>query len=145
MKKVLKILAIDDDQGCRLAAARYLTLVGGHMVEVAETGREGFKKASELCPDIILLDIRMPDMDGLEVMDALCAAPATRDIPVIIITGADLSEAEQASLTGKRNFLLLEEKPADLGKILEKLETALGAGLRRQEDHSSFRPVPTKR
>ena len=129
--KPLKILNIDDDLGCRLATAEFFTFMGGHMVEVSGNGREGLKKAAEIRPDIILLDMNMPDMNGMEIMDALCACAATRDIPVIIITGADLSDSEQDSLKLKRNFMLLEQKPADFEKLLEKIEAALLPGMPR--------------
>lgn len=122
-KKPLLILTIDDDPGCRLAAARFLTLSGGHMVETAENGREGLKKAAQLRPDVILLDMNMPGMNGLEVMQTLYADAATRDIPVIIVTGSSLSDAEQDSLKAGDNFMLLEQKPADFNKLLKIIET----------------------
>ena len=123
-KRILRILTIDDNDSCRLSAARYLTLVGGHMIEVAGTGQEGLEKAARLKPDMILLDMRMPDMNGPEVMDALCAAPSTRDIPVIMVTGAALDDAEKADLTAKQNFLMLEGKPANLERLLKLIESA---------------------
>lgn len=130
-KKSLRILSIDDDPGCQLVTARFLTLVGGHMVEVSENGREGLKKAAELKPDIILLDMSMPDMTGMEVVDALCADAATRDIPVIMITGASLSDTEHASLRNKHNFVRLEQKPTDFEKLLREIEAALLPGTMR--------------
>ena len=122
-KKPLRILSIDDDLGCRLAAAKFLTLTGGHIVEAAENGRDGLKKAAALKPDVILLDLLMPGMNGLEVMEALCAGEATRDIPVIMLTGARLSDSERECLEAKRNFRLLEQKPADFRELLKKVET----------------------
>ncbi len=128
-KKILRILAIDDDNSCRLSAARYLTLVGGHMVEVAGTGKEGLNKAAQLKPDIILLDMRVPDMSGLEVMDALSTSPSTCDIPVIIVTGAVLDDTEQANMKAKRNFLMLEEKPANFERLMKTIEGAIVPGI----------------
>lgn len=124
-KKALRILTIDDDSGCRISAAGYLTLVGGQMVEVAENGEEEIKKATLLQPNVILLDIRMPDMDGLEIMEILWADSTTRNIPVIVITGASLSEAELGRLKTKPNFTHLEQKPAELEKLLNNIETLL--------------------
>jgi len=124
-KPVLNILAIDDDFSCLLAYARFITLVGGHKVETAKNGETGVRKAAELRPDIILLDMCMPGMNGLEVMDALCAAPATREIPVILITGGELTEGELARLKSRRNFMLVEYKPASMGKLLATIEAAL--------------------
>lgn len=130
-KKPLRILSIDDDLGCRLAAARFLTLTGGHIVEAAEDGRDGLRKAAALKPDIILLDLRMPGMNGLEVMEALCAGEATRDIPVIMITAASLSDSERECLEAKPNFRLLEQKPADFREILKKIEMLARSGAAR--------------
>ena len=127
--KPLKILHIDDDLSCRLATAEFFTFMGGHIVEVAENGREGLEKAAEIRPDIILLDMNMPDMNGMEIMDALCACAATRDIPVIIITGAGLSDSEQESLELKPNFMRLEQKPADFERLLGEIEAALLPGI----------------
>lgn len=137
-KRPLRILSIDDDQGCLLAAAKFFTIMGGHMVEAAENGKEGIKKAAQTRPDIILLDMSMPDMTGLEVMDALCADAATRDIPVILITGGSLSDTEQDSIRAKRNFMGLEQKPADFPKLLGKIEAALQPGTLSQEQREEF-------
>ncbi|OGR45171.1 MAG: hypothetical protein A2X35_02105 [Elusimicrobia bacterium GWA2_61_42] len=121
-KKPLRILAIDDNLNCLRVAAKYLTLVGGHLVDVASSGTEGLKKAFELRPDLILLDMIMPDMNGLEVMDGLYTNADTREIPVIVVTGARVSESDYAVLKAKTNFMQLEEKPADFKKLLKTIE-----------------------
>lgn len=123
--KPFTILSIDDDRGCQVAVTRYLTMVGSHKVEVAENGREGIKKAEQLRPDIILLDMSMPDMDGLEVIEALACGPLTRSIPVILITGADIDEETHAAFKKKENFMFLEYKPAKLSELLAKIENRL--------------------
>lgn len=123
--KTLTILAIDDNPGCLRAASRVFTLVWGHKVEVAENGSEGLKKAENVRPNIILLDMMMPDMTGLQVMDRLCESSNTCDIPVILLTGSRLEDAEYDALKAKRNFMLMEEKPADFEKLLNTIETAL--------------------
>lgn len=122
-KKPLRILSIDDDRGCQLAAAKYFTIIGGHIVEVAENGREGIMKAEQLRPDIILLDMSMPDMDGSQVIEALACTPATRDIPVILVTGSDIKRETLEAIKRNRNFLSLEEKPASFEKMLKEIET----------------------
>lgn len=130
-KEPLKILTIDDDCGCRVTTARFLTLAGGHIVEAAENGREGLKKAAALKPDIILLDMDMPDMNGLQVMDVLYADAATRNIPVIIITGTSSGDAESLGLNTRPNFSFLERKPANLAELLKRIETLLRPGIPR--------------
>jgi CheY-like chemotaxis protein len=123
--KPFKILIIDDDYGCRMAAARFFSSVSRHSIEVAENGSEGLKKAGEMKPDIIFLDMCMPGMDGLEVMDALYADTVTREIPVAVITGSSLSDSEQDSLSARPNFSLLREKPVIFKDLLETIETRL--------------------
>jgi CheY-like chemotaxis protein len=127
-KRPLRILSIDDDPGCQRAAARYLTLAGGHMVEVAFSGKDGLKKAEASKPDAIILDIFMPDMNGIEVLEALHASSTTCGIPVFILTGASLTKAEEAELTEKSNFRLLTQKPASFAELLQRIETAVGLG-----------------
>lgn len=124
-KRTLKILTIDDSPNCLRVVAKFFTLVGGHIVEVAENGMEGLKKAAELRPDLILVDMVMPDMSGLQVMDGLYANANTRDIPVIMLTGTRLSDSEYGELEAKENFMLLEEKPADFHKLLKTIEAAI--------------------
>lgn len=130
-KEPLNILTIDDDRGCRVTTARFLALTGGHIVEAAENGREGLKKAAALKPDIILLDMDMPDMSGLQVMDALYADTATRNIPVIILTGTSAGDAESLGLNTRPNFSFLERKPANLAELLKKIESILQPGIPR--------------
>ena len=59
----MRILSIDDDPCCRITVSRCLSYSGEHSVETAEGGRDGVKKACASLPDLILLDLRMPDMD----------------------------------------------------------------------------------
>lgn len=125
-KRPLRILSIDDDPGCQRAAAQYLTLAGGHLVEAAFTGEAGLKKAEVSKPDAIILDISMPDMNGIEVLQALYANADTRGIPVFILTGASLTGAEEAALKGKANFRLLTQKPASFAELLQRIETVVG-------------------
>lgn len=136
--KTLKTLIIDDDRGCREVASRFFTSMGGHKVEVAKNGWEGLKRAAEFLPDIIILDMNMPDINGFEVMKTLCADAATRNIPVIILTGASLSDADQHRLKLNRNFLLLEQKPAKFEELLKKIDAAISPGVRSLERRILF-------
>ena len=136
--KTLKTLIIDDDRACREIASRFFTSIGGHMVEIAKNGREGLKRASQFLPDIIILDMNMPDINGLEVMKALCADAATRNIPVIMLTGASLSDAEQDRLKLNCNFLLLEQKPAKFEELLKRIDAAISPGIQSLERRIMF-------
>jgi DNA-binding response OmpR family regulator len=121
----MRILSIDDDPCCRMAVSRCLSYSGEHSVETAEGGRDGVQKARTSLPDLILLDMRMPDMDGLDVMEALSRDPRTRDIPVVMLTGATLGADQDKSLKSNANFLLLEQKPCDLNKLLKNAEALI--------------------
>lgn len=121
----LRILSIDDDYYVRQSTERVLALLGGHQVESAENGREGLLKALEFRPDVILLDMSMPDMSGAEVMAELRKDPHTRHVPVVIVTGSRMSKAEAELLKNNTNFMWLEEKPVAWREFLARLESAL--------------------
>jgi CheY-like chemotaxis protein len=89
-----RILIIDDDSNVLAVSQLALKTVGGWEVSTATSGREGLTKAVEEQPDAILLDVMMPDMDGIATFHALQANPATRSIPVILMTAKVLA-AEQ--------------------------------------------------
>jgi DNA-binding response OmpR family regulator len=82
----MKILIIDDDPDIRSIARLSLSRVGGMEVIEAGSGAEGVRKAQDEKPDVILLDMMMPTMDGLQTLAALRARPATASTPVIFLT-----------------------------------------------------------
>lgn len=92
-----KILIIDDEKMIRLTTAILLKQHGIVVVE-ARTGLDGIELAKSEKPDLILLDIMMPGMDGWEVCDHLAANPATSTIPIVIFTAGDIAESEQKGL-----------------------------------------------
>ena len=89
-----QILIIDDDEDVLAVTQLALKAVGGWDVLVATSGSEGLVKALNEHPDAILLDVMMPDMDGISTFHALQANPATQFIPVILMT-AKVQAAEQ--------------------------------------------------
>jgi two-component system phosphate regulon response regulator PhoB len=80
-----KILVIEDEEDI-LALIHFNLVKEGFRVECATTGEDGFKKAKDLRPNLILLDLMLPGMDGLDVCKRLRMAPETKDCPVIILT-----------------------------------------------------------
>ena len=82
----MKILIIDDDADIRSIARLSLSRVGGMEVIEAASGAEGVQKAQDEKPEVILLDMMMPTMDGLETLAALRSRPATAATPVIFLT-----------------------------------------------------------
>lgn len=95
----MKILVIDDDADVRLIASLTLRLMGGMEVTEASGGADGVRKALDDVPDVILLDMMMPSMDGTATLAALRAAVATAAVPVIFLT-AKVVGAEIARLKG---------------------------------------------
>ncbi len=83
-----RVLIVDDEPALREALRAGLELAG-YEVHEASDGAEALAKAGPLYPDVIILDVRMPGLDGYAVCAALKANPATQRIPVIFLTGAD--------------------------------------------------------
>ena len=80
-----KVLIIEDDRYISKMFQLKLSL-DGMDVQVAENGHQGIEKVKEFSPDIILLDILMPEMDGYEVLEAIKGEDQTKDIPVLIMS-----------------------------------------------------------
>jgi CheY-like chemotaxis protein len=97
---VSRILIIDDDAGDRYVLKQQLRDFS-FLITEASDGIEGFRKACEETPDLVLLDLGMPGMNGFEVLTLLRAEPATASIPVIISTSRMLTESERRQLKDK--------------------------------------------
>ena len=114
-----KILIIDDERAIRRALREILEFEDFE-VEEAENGKEGLEKAQAIAYDIIFCDIKMPLMDGMEVLDALQKAKV--ESPVIMISGhGNIDTAVQAIKKGAFDFI---EKPLDLNRILVTIRNA---------------------
>src|SRR5215467_2724488 len=92
-------------------------------VREAENGREALKRIQESKPDVILLDLMMPEMDGFAVVAALQKEVGWRDIPVIVITSRDLDAKDRERLNAGVQFVLVKERfrPADLVERIRRL------------------------
>jgi signal transduction histidine kinase/DNA-binding response OmpR family regulator len=120
------VLVIDDDRTSRDLIIRHLTREGFATV-VAEGGKEGIRLAREQKPDIITLDIMMPEMDGWAVLAALKAEPQLRDIPVIMHTILD--QKEMAFALGVSDYLM---KPVSREQLASILDRYRGGGGRKK-------------
>jgi two-component system, OmpR family, response regulator VicR len=83
--QTVKIVCIEDDREM-IDLVKLILMRKGYSVHGAEGGEEGLKLVREVHPDLVLLDLMMPDMDGWEVYQQMKADPDTRDIPVIVVT-----------------------------------------------------------
>jgi CheY-like chemotaxis protein len=92
-------------------------------VREAENGREALKSIQESKPDVILLDLMMPEMDGFAVVAALQKDAGWRDIPVIVITSLDLDAKDRARLNSGVQSVLVKERfrPADVVERIRRL------------------------
>jgi CheY-like chemotaxis protein len=102
--KIQKVLLIDDDPDVRRIGSMSLRKLGGFEVLLASSGPEGIEIAKRARPDVILLDIVMPDPDGWATLARLKKSGATYTIPVIFITGRqippNIHECENAGAIG---------------------------------------------
>lgn len=117
-----RILLIDDEASLRRVIQLVLEKLACWNVLMADSGREGLKQAETEQPHAILLDWMMPDLDGLATLTKLRENPATREIPVIILT-ADVQAAEK--LQGLEVAAILI-KPFEPETLVLRIKTALG-------------------
>jgi CheY-like chemotaxis protein len=94
-----KVLLIDDDPTSRYLVRRYLADTS-IVISEAASGIEGVRRAQEERPDLVCLDLKMPDIDGYEVLARLAADDRTRAIPVIVITSVALAQLDHERLAG---------------------------------------------
>ena len=93
------ILIIDDEDDIRDVAQVALETVGGWQVSTASSGLEGLAQMQATRPDAVLLDVMMPDMDGVEVFKRMQADPNTQTIPVILMTAKTQATDQQRFLS----------------------------------------------
>ncbi|GGI06671.1 response regulator transcription factor [Egicoccus halophilus] len=120
-----KVLAVDDEPQILTALGRGLTRAG-HDVIVARNGEDGLAAAAAASPDVVLLDLRLPDLDGIEVVKRLRAWTA---VPIVLLSGSGSERARVLALdAGADDFIdkpfSMEELRARLGAILRRSGTA---------------------
>lgn len=116
-----KVLIIDDEEYFCRALKKGLEMKTGFQVLTATKGAEGIRLAKTQQPDVILLDIMMPGMDGTEVAEDLLADAATLSIPIIFVT-AILNEEDvkrNAGIVGGRTFIA---KPVKIDELIERIK-----------------------
>jgi CheY-like chemotaxis protein len=119
---MIKILLVEDSKFLRIATERALARAGYGMTSASD-GVEALKLAREKSPDLILLDMLLPRMSGLEVLKALRKDPLTSAIPVIVMTGMSQKNALRLQQDGACGFL--EKSTLELDKGADKLLAAL--------------------
>ena len=124
------VLIVDDMEINRSLLQDYVTTLG-HTSILAENGREALSKVRQFNPDMVLLDITMPVMDGYAVLESLKADPETQDLPVIVISGIDeLDSVVRCIEMGAYDYLI---KPFNPTLLKARLTTGLRE--KRRKDH----------
>jgi two-component system, cell cycle response regulator DivK len=123
----MKILLVEDNEMNRDMLARRLTR-RGYQVVLAVDGVQAIAVAESEAPDVILMDMSLPELDGWEATRRLKAAPATTSIPVIALTAHALSgDRDRALEAGCDDY---ETKPIELDRLIGKIEALVNRGLR---------------
>ncbi len=119
-----RILVVDDDDDVRRLASMALSRVGGHEVTSVSSGAECISALRDGLPDVVVLDVMMPGMDGPTTLEAIRDDHATRDLPVVFLTAgvvdADVDRLRALSVAGILN------KPFDPLQLSRQLGEILG-------------------
>ena len=116
------VLVVDDEEGMRDHLKEVLALEG-FSAHTSADGREAIEQAVTLSPDLILLDLTLPGMDGVAVCRALRAIEKTQRIPILIVTGSLSNKQIEASMTcGADDFI---SKPVDMPDMLIRVRALL--------------------
>lgn len=117
-----KILVVDDESDI-VSTVQYRLKSCGYEVTTATNGKEGLEKATSEKPDLILLDINMPIMDGHEMLERLRNRPDLKHTPVIMLTAySDKRDISKAADFGIQDYVT---KPFDFTELTEKISKAL--------------------
>jgi threonine synthase len=122
--RVHNILIVDDHADARLLISRILQTQADYNLVEASSGIQALEFADADPPDLVILDLMMPEMDGFSVLERLKQSSKTIDIPVIVITAKQLTAGEKDRLRGKiahlmtKGDFLSEELVAEIERIL---------------------------
>jgi CheY-like chemotaxis protein len=120
-----RVLIIDDDTAIRIVVRISLSKVGGYDVLDASSGLEGLEIARQEHPDAILLDLAMPRMNGLEVLQQLQKNPLTQSIPVVLLT-ANADQVNRGEIVSPVGIVETIAKPFDALTLPRQVAIACG-------------------
>ena len=122
----MSLILIVEDNAKNLKLVRDVLQVKGYETLDAGTAEDGLKIAAERMPDLVLMDIQLPGMNGIEALKALRANPATAAIPVIAITASVMQQDRQEIMRAGFNGFI--EKPINLRNFLDTVQGTLKGG-----------------
>jgi CheY-like chemotaxis protein len=116
------ILIVDDDESIRRLIATTLEDVSGYRMSEAGDGEEAMRRAREVRPSIVFLDIDMPRLDGIEACRRMKSEPSTADATIVMLTGDSEHDAErEARRAGADLFLTKPFSPLHLLRLVDRL------------------------
>lgn len=119
-----KVLIVDDDRLTRVTLQRGVILAGYDVI-VASNGQEAMQKIQEVTPDLVVIDLVMPDMNGFETCRRIRSNEQTKKTPVIVITGLQgQADIDEAKLAGADVFLT---KPVRAQEFINHVKRYLGS------------------
>jgi signal transduction histidine kinase/DNA-binding response OmpR family regulator len=119
------VLVVDDDDTMRAGLRRALGEAGWQVTE-AENGRVALARLAESRPDVIVVDLMMPEMDGFDLLDALRSNVGWREIPVLVLTAKDLTDEDRARLNvGIERILQKRDRQEMLREVLDVLNRCI--------------------
>src|SRR5205085_3990791 len=121
-----KILVIEDDEYSRDALA-HLLAAEGYEARSASDGESGLAKAHEMQPDVIVLDLNLPGIDGKQVIQMIRNDGPLSDVPILIVTGDEDRAAQSAAELGAHGYLT---KPVQFDNLLRAIDQLRGAANR---------------
>jgi len=122
-----KVLVVDDDEAFRKAAET--ALKADYDVLTAPDGEQGLRMACEIKPDVIVCDVMMPKVAGIEMLRALQADIETRSIPCIVVSASHANPATKTLFEQESNFFAFLPKPCNMPDLKAKLQEALASKL----------------
>jgi CheY-like chemotaxis protein len=127
-----RVLIVDDEASIRLICNINFSASGWACMEAAD-GREALERIRESRPDVVLLDVMMPRLDGWEVAEELAGDAGTRDLPIVFLTArAEPRDRERAHALGAVGYLTKPLDPVDLPNRLDEILRRLARGEREQ-------------
>lgn len=118
---MIRVLVVDDDP----IILRLLQLnleLEGHEVETAANGRQALDRVHDIDPDLILLDVMMPEIDGFRVCEQLRADDRTRDIPIVFLSAkAQATDIDRGTAAGGDAYVTKPFDPQELVELIERL------------------------
>jgi DNA-binding response OmpR family regulator len=122
------VLVVDDEQDVCSLVKSILEREGEFKVSIAICGRDGLYQAKRYKPDLVILDLMMPDLDGTEVAQTLLEDPSTKDIPIIFLTALAQKDEVESGMIRERNLIAKPVSPEELiYRVKEVLSKAQGS------------------